>query len=233
MSNKTKGKSNITVMSVDSSNDKTMLNMDAPPTEAQEMNTIIDEIKANEHEHEQDVKQEVKQEVKQDQEPVMNEPVKKRRSKSTPKAKPVEVLQSVDENKTAVVQSDDELKPVKKPRAKPKAKPIEVVESVDEVKQVKPAPKKAEQVECPNCKKMMTAKTLKYNHSHNCPATKFKNEPPKQEHPTQEQPKREEPKEEEQNIQDKLSEIVPKLTHREIKKRRHQQSIAKLATQIL
>ena len=147
MSNKTKSKSNITVISVDSSNDKTMLNMDAPPTEAQEMNTIIDEIKANEQE------QEVKQEVKQEQEPVMNEPVKKRRSKSTPKAKLVEVLQSLDENKTTVVQSDDELKPVKKPRAKPKAKPIEVVESVDEVKQVKPAPKKAEQVECPNCKK--------------------------------------------------------------------------------
>mgnify|MGYP000285623005 CR=1 FL=1 len=54
-----------------------------------------------------------------------------------------------------------------------------------------PRPKNAEQVECPNCK-MMTAKTLKYNHSHNCPATKFKNEPPTQEHPTQEQPKQEE-----------------------------------------
>ena len=48
MSNKTKGKSNITVISVDSSDDKAMLNMEAPPTEAQEMNTIIDEIKANE-----------------------------------------------------------------------------------------------------------------------------------------------------------------------------------------
>ena len=64
------------------------------------------------------------------------------RSTSSPKAKRVEVRPSVDENKTTVVQSDDELKPVKKPRAKPKAKPIEVVESVDEVKQVKPAPKK-------------------------------------------------------------------------------------------
>ena len=135
MSNKTISKSNITVISVDSSNDKAMLNIDAIPTEAQEMNTSIDEIKANEQE------QEVKQEL--EQEPVMNEPVKKRRSKSTPKSKPVEVLQPVDENKTTVAQSDDELKPVKKPRAKSKAKLVEVVESVYEVKQIKPAPKKS------------------------------------------------------------------------------------------
>lgn len=230
MSNKTKGKSNITVISVDSSDDKTMLNMEAPPTEAQEMNTIIDEIKANE----QEVKQEPvtnEQEVKQ--ETVMNEPTKKRRSKPTPKSKPVEVLPSVDETKTTVVQSDDEIKPVKKSRAKPKAKPVEVVEPIEEVKQAKPEPKQAERVECPNCKKMMTAKTLKYNHSYNCPATKFKNEPPTQEHPTQEQPKREEPKQEEHHKQDAPLEVVPKITHREIKRQRHQQSIAKLATQIL
>ena len=87
------------------------------------------------------------------QEPVINELVKKRRSKPAPKAKPVEVLPSIDEAKTTVVQSDDELKPMKKPRAKPKAKPVEVVEPVDAVKQAKPEPKRAERVECPNCKK--------------------------------------------------------------------------------
>ena len=73
MSNKTKGKSNITVISVDCSDDKAMLNMEAPPTEAQEMNTSIDEIKATE----QEVNQEPvtnEQEVKQ--EPVITEPVK-------------------------------------------------------------------------------------------------------------------------------------------------------------
>ena len=61
-----------------------MLNMEAPPTEAQEMNTIIDEIKANE----QEVKQEPvtnEQEVKH--EPVIHKPVKKRRSQPTPKTK--------------------------------------------------------------------------------------------------------------------------------------------------
>ena len=113
MSNKTKGKSNITVISVDSSDDTTILNMEAPPTEAQEMNRIIDEINATE----QDVTNE--QEAKQG--PVITEPVKKRRSKPTPKTKPVEVLPSVDENKTIAVQSDDEVKPAQKPRAKPKA----------------------------------------------------------------------------------------------------------------
>ena len=74
----------------------------------------------------------------------------------------------------------------------------------------------------------MTAKTLKYNHSYTCPATKFKTEPPKQEHPTQEQPTQEE-----HHKQDAPLEVIPKLTHREIKKQRHSQSIAKLATQIL
>ena len=55
----------------------------------------------------------------------------------------------------------------------------------------------------------MTAKTLTYNHSYNCPATKFKNEPTTQEHPTQEQPKREEPKQEEHHKQDAPLEVVP------------------------
>ena len=73
----------------------------------------------------------------------------------------------------------------------------------------------------------MTAKTLKYNHSHNCPATKFKNEPPTQEHP------QEQPKQEEHHKQDAPPEVVPKLTHREIRKQMHQNHIAKLSTHIL
>ena len=31
----------------------------------------------------------------------------------------------------------------------------------------------AELVECPDCKKKLTAKTFKYNHVHNCPAKRF------------------------------------------------------------
>ena len=67
----------------------------------------------------------------------------------------------------------------KKPRAKAKAKPISepVVESV--VEPIVEAPLKiekkqrAELVECPDCKKKLSAKTYKYNHVHNCPAKRF------------------------------------------------------------
>jgi hypothetical protein len=70
----------------------------------------------------------------------------------------------------------------KKPRAKakPKAKQVveQVVEPIEEPllenvslntnkKQV------AELVECPDCKKKLSAKTYKYNHVHNCPAKRF------------------------------------------------------------
>ena len=74
----------------------------------------------------------------------------------------------------------------------------------------------------------MTAKTLKYNHSHNCPTTKCNNEQLRQE-----QPKQEDPKQEEHHKQDVPLEVVPKLTHREIRKQMHQNNIAKLSTQIL
>ena len=40
--------------------------------------------------------------------------------------------------------------------------------------------KKAELIECPDCKKKLTTKTLKYNRVNNCPAKKFK-EPEKPE----------------------------------------------------
>ena len=92
-------------------------------------------------------------------------------------------------NETKLEPIQEETKPKAKPkaRAKPKAKlikPVEPVEPVKPVEEVKPKPveevkpvaekKKAELVECPDCKKQLTTKTLKYNHVHNCPANKFK-----------------------------------------------------------
>ena len=68
----------------------------------------------------------------------------------------------------------------KKPRAKakPKAKPVAepVVEPI--VEPIVEAPLKTEKkptelVECPDCKKKLSAKTYKYNHVHNCPAKRF------------------------------------------------------------
>ena len=63
------------------------------------------------------------------------------------------------------------------------------------IEEAKPIKQKDTIVECEHCGKKMNAKTLKYNHSHNCPATKFKDK--KQEQPEQtEQP--EEPEETEE-----------------------------------
>ena len=92
--------------------------------------------------------------------------------KTEPQPEPQpEPLQSIQEEPKAKAKS--------KPRAKPKAKlvkPVEPVEPVKPVEEVKPVAekKKAELVECPDCKKQLSAKTLKYNHVHNCPAKKFK-----------------------------------------------------------
>ena len=67
----------------------------------------------------------------------------------------------------------------KKPRAKakPKAKPVAdpVVEPIVEPVLIKEITEKkqAELVECPDCKKKLSAKTYKYNHVHNCPAKRF------------------------------------------------------------
>ena len=67
----------------------------------------------------------------------------------------------------------------KKPRAKakPKAKPVAepVVEPIVEPVLIKEITEKkqAELVECPDCKKKLTAETFKYNHVHNCPAKRF------------------------------------------------------------
>ena len=68
----------------------------------------------------------------------------------------------------------------KKPRAKakPKAKPVvepvvvPIVEPIEEAP-LKTEKKQAELVECPDCKKKLSAKTYKYNHVHNCPAKRF------------------------------------------------------------
>ena len=69
----------------------------------------------------------------------------------------------------------------KKPRAKakPKAKPVAepvvepIVEPLLDNVQLKADKKQAELVECPDCKKKLSAKTYKYNHVHNCPAKRF------------------------------------------------------------
>ena len=72
----------------------------------------------------------------------------------------------------------------KKPRAKakPKAKPVaeQVTEPIVEpiVEPIIETPSKADKkqvelVECPDCKKKLSAKTYKYNHVHNCPAKRF------------------------------------------------------------
>ena len=55
-----------------------------------------------------------------------------------------------------------------------------MAEEVKPVEQPVAEKKRAELIECPDCKKKLTAKTLKYNHVHNCPANKFK-EPEKPE----------------------------------------------------
>ena len=71
----------------------------------------------------------------------------------------------------------------KKPRAKakPKAKPVvePVVEPIIETP-LKTEKKQIELVECPDCKKKLSAKTYKYNHVHNCPAKRF-NQPTSEE----------------------------------------------------
>ena len=71
----------------------------------------------------------------------------------------------------------------KKPRAKakPKAKPVveSVVEPIEEVP-LKTEKKQVELVECPDCKKKLSAKTYKYNHVHNCPAKRFTPQPTEQ-----------------------------------------------------
>lgn len=72
----------------------------------------------------------------------------------------------------------------KKPRAKAKPKAKPVVEPVTEpivepiVEPIIETPSKADKkqvelVECPDCKKKLSAKTYKYNHVHNCPAKRF------------------------------------------------------------
>ena len=75
----------------------------------------------------------------------------------------------------------------KKPRAKakPKAKPVvepvvePIVEPIEEAP-IKTEKKQAELVECPDCKKKLSAKTYKYNHVHNCPAKRFTPPPTEQ-----------------------------------------------------
>ena len=60
---------------------------------------------------------------------------------------------------------------------KPKAKPVSesVVEPIVEPVLIQEITEKkqAELVECPDCKKKLSAKTYKYNHVHNCPAKRF------------------------------------------------------------
>jgi hypothetical protein len=81
-----------------------------------------------------------------------------------------------NETELEPIQEEPKAKAKSKARAKAKlVKPVEPVEPVKPVEEVKPVEKKkAELVECPNCKKKLTAKTLQYNHVHNCPANKFK-----------------------------------------------------------
>lgn len=75
----------------------------------------------------------------------------------------------------------------KKPRAKakPKAKPVAepvvepIVEPIEEAP-LKTEKKQIELVECPDCKKKLSAKTYKYNHVHNCPAKRFTPQPTEQ-----------------------------------------------------
>ena len=64
-----------------------------------------------------------------------------------------------------------------RPKAKPKAKPVAepvaepIIETV--IEHIAEVPKDKKQVECPDCKKKLPVKTLKYNHVHNCPAKRF------------------------------------------------------------
>lgn len=145
MTGRAKSKSKIIAVSVDN----TTLDLegnDATATEAQEMDKVVDEIKA---------------------EPQFNE---------------VEIL-SNDPNLLQPIE-EEVAKP--KARAKPKPKVAKLVEQPVVAEEVKPVEqpvaekKRAELIECPDCKKKLTAKTLKYNHVHNCPANKFK-EPEKPE----------------------------------------------------
>ncbi len=69
----------------------------------------------------------------------------------------------------------DQPKPKRTPRAKKDdSAPVEekVVEPVEEEKVVEPT--KPEKVSCPDCGKMVSAKTLKYTHKANCKASQPK-----------------------------------------------------------
>ena len=124
------------------------------------------------------------------------EKVKKPRSKS--KVKTSVDINLLDKNIVMDEKPVEPAKPVepvmkeKKPRAKSEAKPVkpkkqeQVVEPVVEpiVEESKPKAKsttKQEIMECKDCGKKLTAKTLKYNHVYNCPAKKQQQQPQKQE----------------------------------------------------
>lgn len=110
-------------------------------TEAQDMNTIIEELKSENQPT-------IPEEPNQVETKAPEKKITKPRAKPKPKAKPVEA-------------------PVE-------TFPVEAPLEVAIVEEAKPKKAKAELVECPDCQKKLTAKTLKYNHSHNCPANKFK-----------------------------------------------------------
>ena len=91
---------------------------------------------------------------------------------------------AMDENPIEVAKPVEPVEAVvkeKKPRAKAKAKPLEpVAEPVKQEPVAEPvveeptskakAKAKQEVMECKDCGKKLTAKTLKYNHVYNCPA---------------------------------------------------------------
>ena len=80
---------------------------------------------------------------------------KKPRAKAKPKAKHAEGID-------ARAAQESTLLPVVEP----------VVEPIIETP-LKTEKKQVELVECPDCKKKLSAKTYKYNHVHNCPAKRF------------------------------------------------------------
>ena len=103
----------------------------------------------------------------------------KKQAKAKPRAKPKPIATKTNEDIIVKEQSVENEKPIEE-ETKPmeETKPIEDVKPTDDAK---PEKKQAELVECPNCQKKLTAKTLKYNHIHNCPANKFKESEPKKE----------------------------------------------------
>jgi len=125
----------------------------------------------------------------------------------------------MDENPFEVVKPVEAVEPVVKEKAKAKAKPVEPVkqepaaETVAEPVVEEPKPKakakaKQEVMECKDCGKKLTAKTLKHNHVYNCPAKKQQEQPPAQpEQPVQ----REQPVKPPENIMQTATKRLRKL----------------------